>query len=76
MKGYAWRPEDYKMSELMQKYWSNFAKTGDPNGEGLPKWPTYNGDSGWQVMHLSPEPMAGPDANRDRYLFLNQQWAR
>jgi para-nitrobenzyl esterase len=76
MKGYAWRPEDYKMSELMQKYWSNFAKTGDPNGEGLPKWPTYIGDSGWQVMHLTPEPMAQPDAHRDRYLFLNQQWAK
>jgi para-nitrobenzyl esterase len=76
MKGYAWRPEDYKMSELMQKYWSNFAKTGDPNGEGLPKWPTYKGDSGWQVMHLTPEPMAQPDANRDRYLFLNQQWSK
>ncbi len=76
MKGYAWRPEDYKMSELMQKYWSNFAKTGDPNGEGLPKWPTYNGDSGWQVMHLTPDPMAQPDANRGRYLFLSQQWAK
>ena len=67
MKGYTWRPDDYKMSELMQKYWSNFAKTGDPNGEGLPKWPTYNGDSGWQVMHLTPEPMAKPDDHRDRY---------
>ena len=76
MKGYAWRPEDYKMSELMQKYWSNFAKTGDPNGKGLPKWPAYNGDSGWQVMHLTPEPMAQADANRDRYLFLNQEWAK
>ncbi len=31
MKGYAWRPEDYKVSELMQKYWSNFGgKLGDP----------------------------------------------
>lgn len=76
MNGYAWRPEDYKMSELMQKYWSNFAKTGDPNGEGLPKWPTYNGDSGWQVMHLTPDPTAQSDANRERYLFLNQQWAK
>ena len=64
------------MSEQMQKYWANFAKMGDPNGEGLPKWPVYNGDTGWQVMYLSADSAAKADDHRARYLFLNGQWGK
>ncbi len=40
--GAAIPPEDQGVARLMNTYWANFAKTGDPNGAGLPKWPAYN----------------------------------
>jgi para-nitrobenzyl esterase len=32
---------DERLSRTMQETWIRFAKTGDPNGEGIPKWPPY-----------------------------------
>ncbi|HEY4379934.1 MAG TPA: carboxylesterase family protein [Acidobacteriaceae bacterium] len=68
------RPEDRALSDQMQQYWTNFARTGDPNGPNLPKWPVYNATGSYPVMHLDRSPTAQPDALRPRYLFLDSIW--
>jgi para-nitrobenzyl esterase len=49
------KAEDADLSRLMVQYWINFAKTGDPNGEGLPQWSPFTvKDSKVMVFDHSP----------------------
>lgn len=50
-KDFAYNEEDYKLEKIMLSYWSNFAKNGDPNGEGLPTWNPYQSSTD-KVMEL------------------------
>ncbi|MBE7218292.1 MAG: carboxylesterase family protein, partial [Caulobacteraceae bacterium] len=48
----AWGPVDHKISDQVIGYWTNFAKTGDPNGPGLPRWEAMT-DAGNQTVRFS-----------------------
>ena len=66
-----WEAADRALSDQMMAYWSNFARTGDPNGPGLPAWPRYEGGETARVMHLDVTSRARPDATRARYETLD-----
>jgi len=71
------RPEDLKMSDLMSSYWVNFAKTGDPNGQGLPMWPAFSATA-QNAMHFDAQPSARPVPNMTQIKALDGyfEWRR
>lgn len=60
-------PEDLAVSRIAQSYWVNFARTGDPNGAGLPTWPRHVARKD-QILTFRPDGSvgAGPDIRKAR----------
>ena len=70
---YDWQPEDYEVSTIMQSFFANFIKTGNPNGLGVPKWPAVDNSKSVEVMHIDVQTKAKPGQHHDRYLFMETQ---
>ena len=51
--------QDHAAADLVGAYWTNFAKTGDPNGPGLPHWPVYSSQDD-QLLSFTPNATAEP----------------
>lgn len=68
---------DLSISEIMGTYWTNFAKYGHPNSEGIPNWPAFSDDNP-AVMHLGPSASIGPVPDESSLKVMDKyfEWRR
>lgn len=64
-------PEDENVSENLRRYWVNFAKTGNPNGEGVPNWPAFDARTN-QCLEIGRQTKVEPIPHADRLGVLER----
>ena len=66
-------PTESALAEIIQQYWVNFAKTGNPNGKGLPYWPTFD-ESKPTTMQFSNGASLINVPNREQIDFVDRYY--
>jgi len=69
-----WTLNDKTLSDAISSYWVNFAKTGDPNGSGLPQWPAFSGNHPL-AMHFGDTPQADAYPNLEKLELWEKYFA-
>ncbi len=66
-----WTDADRKLEDEMSSYWVNFARTGDPNGRGLPGWPAFTANDE-RALRLGETIEAIPIPNKPGLDFFDE----
>jgi para-nitrobenzyl esterase len=68
-----WEPIDQKIADVMSSYWVNFARTGNPNGKGLPQWEVYQ-PATEQVMIIDQTSVSKPLPTKPQMAFWEMHY--
>jgi para-nitrobenzyl esterase len=72
----AWTDVDHQVSETMSSYWVNFATSGDPNGKGLAKWPSFDDKKSDRPLVLGDRAEIGPAPNAAQLAFFERVYEK
>jgi para-nitrobenzyl esterase len=67
----SWTPLDYQIEDNLTSYWVNFARSGDPNGTGLPEWKSYNKQTG-NILLIGDKTETKPSLFKREFDFLDK----
>jgi para-nitrobenzyl esterase len=70
--GFFW--QDWALTEQIMTYWTNFAKTGNPNGGDLPEWPAYGAAAPHPYLEIGREIRARSGLDEELYHFITRTW--
>lgn len=73
--GLDWTPEDRSLSAMMVNYWTNFARTGNPNGDSLPDWQRFSKE-GLATQRLNTHTTTVDGVRRDRLDLFAEAFPR